>query len=133
MAKVKQSRSSHGTSSSPKRQATIVSPTCATKFTLTDHYLPLLVVQVEQLVRCVTVCVSICLDVRTVTFELNDLVSFIYPASSYLWPPYVIGGPLYFCPVISFLLSFFYLFFFPRLISAAVDWMSAILLHMAWP
>jgi len=23
--------------------------------------------------------------------------------------------------------------FFPRLISAAVDWMSAILLHMAWP
>jgi len=39
-------------------------------------------------------------------------------------------GPLYFCPVVSF---FFYLLFFPRLISAAVDWMSAILLHMAWP
>jgi len=48
----------------------------------------------------------------------------------YLWPPYVIGGPLYFCPVVSF---FFFFLFFPRLISAAVDWMSAILLHMAWP
>ena len=22
----------------------------------------------------------------------------------YLWPPYVIGGPLYFCPVVSFYL-----------------------------
>ena len=41
-------------------------------------------------------------------------------------------GALYFCPVVSsFLPSSFY--FFPRLISAAVDWMSAILLHMAWP
>jgi len=29
-------------------------------------------------------------------------------------------------------LSIFYLFF-PRLISAATDWMSTILLHMAWP
>jgi len=28
-----------------------------------------------------------------------------------LWPPYVIGGPLYFCPVVSFLLSSFCLFF----------------------
>ena len=37
------------------------------------------------------------------------------------------GGPLYFCPVISFYL----LSFFPRLISAATDWMSTILLHSA--
>jgi len=30
--------------------------------------------------------------------------------------------------------SFFYLLlFFPRLISAVEDWMSTILLHMAWP
>jgi len=29
--------------------------------------------------------------------------------------------------------SFFYLFFFPRLISAAADWMSTILRHMVWP
>jgi len=29
---------------------------------------------------------------------------------SFLWPPYVIGGPLYFCPVISiYLSSFFFL------------------------
>jgi len=33
--------------------------------------------------------------------------------------------------VISFYLLL--LFFIPRLISAAVDWMSTILLHMAWP
>ena len=32
------------------------------------------------------------------------------PLGVYLWPPYVIGGPLYFCPVIS---SFF--FFSPNL------------------
>ena len=29
--------------------------------------------------------------------------------------------------------SFFFLLFFPRLISAAADWMSAILAHMVWP
>jgi len=34
--------------------------------------------------------------------------------------------------VLSFFLSFF-LFYFPRLISAAADWMSAILPHMVWP
>jgi len=38
-----------------------------------------------------------------------------------------------FLPCSFFLPSSFYLLFFPRLISAAVDWMSAILLHMAWP
>ena len=44
-------------------------------------------------------------------------------------------GSLYFCPVVYFYLSsIFYLSFFsPRLISAATDWMSTILLHMAWP
>jgi len=29
--------------------------------------------------------------------------------------------------------SIFYLSCFPRLISAAADWMSTILLHMVWP
>ena len=29
--------------------------------------------------------------------------------------------------------SFFFLFFIPRLISAAADWMSVILPHMVWP
>jgi len=50
-----------------------------------------------------------------------------------LWPPYVIGGPLYFCPVVSFLLSSSSFFFFPRLISAAAGWMSTIIWHMVWP
>jgi len=36
---------------------------------------------------------------------------------------------LYFCPVVSFYLSF-YLFFIPRLISAVGDWMSTILRYM---
>jgi len=40
-------------------------------------------------------------------------------------------GPLYFCPVASFF--YLLLLLFPRLISAATDWMSTILLHMAWP
>jgi len=29
--------------------------------------------------------------------------------------------------------GYFFLFFIPRLISAAADWMSAILAHMMWP
>ena len=40
-------------------------------------------------------------------------------------------GTLYFCPVISIYLL--YSSIFPRLISAATDWISTILLHMAWP
>ena len=39
-------------------------------------------------------------------------------------------GAIIFLPC-DFYLSFF--FFFPRLISAATDWISTILLHMAWP
>ena len=34
--------------------------------------------------------------------------------------------------ILSFLLSFFFLSFFPRLISAIADWMSTILPHMVW-
>jgi len=43
---------------------------------------------------------------------------------SSLRPPIVMGRPLYFCPVVSFIFFFFYLF--PRLISAVAVWMSAI-------
>jgi len=41
--------------------------------------------------------------VKKFTFAIPSLDEFL------LWPPYVIGGPLYFCPVVSFLLllSFF--------------------------
>jgi len=50
------------------------------------------------------------------------------PQLALLWPPYGIGRPLYFHPVVYFIfffLSFFFLF--PRLISAVADWMSTIL------
>jgi len=41
----------------------------------------------------------------------------------------------YLCPVVSFLLLLLLLLLliFPRLISAAADWMSTILPHMMWP
>jgi len=46
--------------------------------------------------------------------------------------PYGIGQAIIFLPVVSS--SIFYLsIIFPRLISAVVDWMSAILGHMVWP
>jgi len=47
-----------------------------------------------------------------------------------LWSPYVIGQTIIFLPCGFF---FFFLSFFPRLISAVGDWMSAIPPHMAWP
>ena len=50
-----------------------------------------------------------------------------------LWSPYVIEQTMIFLPCDFYLLSFFFLLFFPRLISAAVDWMSTILPHMVWP
>jgi len=50
----------------------------------------------------------------------------------YYGRPMEYGRPLYFCPVVSFFFFFFF-FFIPRLISAAADWMSTILLHMVWP
>ena len=49
----------------------------------------------------------------------------------WLWPPCVPDAALYFCPEVSS--SIFFLFFFPRLISAVTDWISTILLHMVWP
>jgi len=45
-----------------------------------------------------------------------------------LWSPYEIGQTIIFLPRGFYLLSFF-----PRLISAAADWMSTILPHMMWP
>ena len=41
-----------------------------------------------------------------------DTDQILMSADYFLWPPYVIGGALYFCPVVSFLLSSFYLLFF---------------------
>ena len=50
--------------------------------------------------------------------------------SNFLWSPYGIGQTIYIF-MLSFVLSSSS--FFPRLISAAADWMSVILLHMVWP
>ena len=46
-----------------------------------------------------------------------------------LSPPYVIGQAIIFLPCGFYLLSSF----FPRLISAAADWMFTILRHLVWP
>ena len=43
-------------------------------------------------------------------YNSKDFITRLTDDVDYLWPPYVIGGPLYFCPVVSFfffLLSFF--------------------------
>jgi len=64
---------------------------------------------------------------------LKNITYVAYDNASLLWPPYVIGGALYFCPVIYIYLSLFLLTFFPRLVSAVGDWMSTILAHMVWP
>jgi len=50
-----------------------------------------------------------------------------------LWPPYGIGQAIIFLPCDFYILSSYSSFFFPRLISAAADWMSTILPHMVWP
>jgi len=58
-------------------------------------------------------------------------VSQISYCTCLLWLPYVIGQTIIFLPR-DFYLSFFFFLFFPRLISAAIDWMSTILPHMVW-
>ena len=60
--------------------------------------------------------------VFSVSFRLFSSTAYYYGR------PMEYGRPLYFCPVVSS--SFF---FFPRLISAVADWMSAILPHVVWP
>jgi len=49
--------------------------------------------------------------------------------AAYLWPPCVADADIIFLPCYFFLSSFF----ISDLISAAADWMSNILPHMAWP
>ena len=52
----------------------------------------------------------ICEDIVRQTCPMGTRWRFL---ATFLWPPYVIGGPLYFCPVVSFyLLSSFYLLLF---------------------
>jgi len=76
-------------------------------------------------------CRNIYRYAKTVPNILQYNATKIYNAL--LWPPIVIGRPLCFCPVLSSIFFFFYLSFFPRLISDVADWMSTILRHMVWP
>ena len=57
----------------------------------------------------------------------------IIEVSSLLCLPYEIGQAIIFFPFGFYLLSIYRYLFFPRLISAAADWMSTILPHMVWP
>ena len=58
----------------------------------------------------------------------NSVTSFL------LWPPCVADADIIFLPCDFFLSSVFLsIFFIPRLISAAADWMPTILPHMVWP
>jgi len=66
---------------------------------------------------------------RSSRWALAHISSFVYIAITitvYLWPPCVADADIIFCHF-----SFFFLLF-PRLISAATDWMSTILIHMVW-
>jgi len=69
---------------------------------------------------------------HTSCFSLTSISSqhlLVFPVVIWvlLWSPYVIGRPYIFsCCSLFF-------FFFPRLISAAADWMFAVLPRMVWP
>ena len=56
-----------------------------------------------------------------------------YDPVDYLWSPYGIGQTIIFSSCRLFLFFFFLSSFFPRLISAVAEWMSAILAHTVWP
>ena len=81
------------------------------------------------------------LDVPSVRFLLQSVsAAALTPLVVHqLCSPYVIGQTIMFLPCDFYLSSFFLSFFlscflsFPRLISAAVDWMSTIVPHIVWP
>ena len=57
--------------------------------------------------------VHTCLHVYVVTFMYVSMCeNKDADDDDFLWPPYVIGGPLYFCPVVSFFFFFYLLLFF---------------------
>ena len=63
--------------------------------------------QVCSVQYCTVNCTHIWTDLTVlwIRFCLTRLISLCLDS---LWPPYVILGPLYFCPVVSFLLSSFF-------------------------
>ena len=76
------------------------------------------------------VFVSSLIDRNPISFRSQTVQREVYVSANrtFLWSPYVIGQTIIFSCC-----SFFYLSFFPRLISAVEDWMSTILPHMVWP
>jgi len=75
-------------------------------------------------------CVRHCsYPAKTNSFSVFDESSAFF--SMLLWPPYGIGQAVHYIVALWFL-SIFLSFFFPRLISAAADWMFTILRHMMW-
>jgi len=66
--------------------------------------------------------------------SVNFLFSKFYDSAWYyrclLWLLYGIGQTIIFLPCVFFP---FFFFFYSRLISAAANWTSTILLHMVWP
>jgi len=61
-------------------------------------------------------------DKYTATFgTVKRDVDVCTPPRPWLWPPYVIGGPLYLCPVISFYPSSIFLFSSPNLSGRRLD------------
>ena len=51
-----------------------------------------------------------------------------FTLGAYLWSPYVMAQTIIFSSCF-----FFFLLFFPRLISAVGDWMFTVVRHMVWP
>ena len=71
-------------------------------------------------------------DIRPAVATNNFSMIVVMGPFQFLWSPYVIGQTIIFLPCDFYLLSSSSSFF-PRLILAVGDWMSTILLHMAWP
>jgi len=67
------------------------------------------------------------------TVATNGFLDIALFALCCLWSPYGIGQTIIFLPCGLFFYLPTFLSFFPRLISAVADWMSAILPHMVWP
>ena len=83
--------------------------------------------------------IFVCCATKTVNVHIRVLVCMCliciiclsYLSYLFLWPPCVADADIIFLPCSFYLLLLS--FFIPRLISAAADWMSTILLHMVWP
>ena len=65
--------------------------------------------------------------------RMRNVNECLYSLCAWLWSPYGIWGDHYIFILSFVLLSSSSSIFFPHLISAVAEWMSAILAHMVWP